>query len=332
MAWLCLGYLDRFPPAAGLALTGWARGRPLEWVVHDETFGRRGLPGRQPARLLEETTAGLRSLNGTAGDGEQRAPAARVADRLASLGTPAPAPHAVLVLFAGDPAGSGGSAGPVVREILAGGAGPGRLVDTAGIEVCVVDLGLRDDLPSVPGLAPRRIPDRPAGLTRQHVVRAMETGIEIARDYYASGNGWLLGDVLTGDDDLASAISARLMDDATDPLEVLAACDGIEVAALAGFIVGARTLRAPVVLRGPGAAAATLVASTLAPACVAACFPVGRPPAGAPDPFGHLGLPVLLPDLSGDLADAAAVALPFLRAAAEDAHPTESVTTGSGTR
>ena len=50
VAYLCVGHVDAFPPAPELALSGWARQRPLAGAVHNGTWGRRGLPGAEPAR------------------------------------------------------------------------------------------------------------------------------------------------------------------------------------------------------------------------------------------------------------------------------------------
>ena len=53
--------------------------------------------------------------------------------------------------------------------------------------------------------------------------------------------------------------------DATDPLDVLAKVGGLEIAALAGLILGAAAHRIPVVIDGFISSAAALVASKLAP-------------------------------------------------------------------
>src|SRR5580700_6200666 len=57
VAYLCAGHVDAFPPAPELAISGWARQRPLAWAVHDGQWGRRGLPGGSPASLLADTLA-----------------------------------------------------------------------------------------------------------------------------------------------------------------------------------------------------------------------------------------------------------------------------------
>ncbi|HEY8481473.1 MAG TPA: nicotinate-nucleotide--dimethylbenzimidazole phosphoribosyltransferase [Spirillospora sp.] len=56
-----------------------------------------------------------------------------------------------------------------------------------------------------------------------------------------------------------------------DPLGVLAAVGGLEHAAIAGFVLGAASLRVPVVLDGVIAGAAALAAAALCPRAVGAC-------------------------------------------------------------
>ncbi|MGW4109723.1 5,6-dimethylbenzimidazole synthase [Actinosynnema sp. NPDC004786] len=353
IACLCLGYVERFPVRPGLAYTGWVRGRPLAWVIHHEVFGQRGLPGRAPVHLLEETIAGFPTLEAADPTG-----AADVVSAVMSLTGPRTLPpYGVLALFAADTDFSCGRAGPAVREFLGGGAGE-RLMSMTGVEACVVDVGVRESLPRLSGLLSRKPANGPARLGRDDMVQAVETGIEMARDYYATGHGWLVGDVLDGDDGCAVAVLARLMNCAPeafaaldepgaraaadrrsgeaegDPLEILAACGGLAIASLAGFILGARAVRAPVLLAGPAAAAAALTACALAPDAAAACFPVAEIPSGVPDPYRFLGRPVpslrSRDGLSGP--GAAAAVLPALRAAVEEHEQTAelSATTGTG--
>ena len=55
VAYLCVGYVDEFPDEPELMQAGWSKRRPLSWVVHEETYGRRALPGEEPHDLLAET-------------------------------------------------------------------------------------------------------------------------------------------------------------------------------------------------------------------------------------------------------------------------------------
>ena len=73
VAYLCVGHVAEFPPAPQLALTGWARRRPLSWAVHNETYGNRGLPGEESMNLIDETIAAIRPLDDAAMRAARRA-------------------------------------------------------------------------------------------------------------------------------------------------------------------------------------------------------------------------------------------------------------------
>src|SRR5262245_7615448 len=105
--------------------------------------------------------------------------------------------------------------------------------------------------------------------------------------------------------------------DAADPVGVVAALGGFEIALLAGVMLGCRTARVPVVLDGFITGAAALVAAAIDPAAVEAMIAGHR----SPEP-GHalvlerLGLEPLL-DLRLRLGEGsgAALALPIVRSA-----------------
>jgi nicotinate-nucleotide--dimethylbenzimidazole phosphoribosyltransferase len=201
----------------------------------------------------------------------------------------------------------------MVANFLAGGAVVNAFAAQVGAEVCVVDVGVAAELAPVPGLLPRKVragtADMTAGsaMSRAEAVRALEVGIETARDLVAAGNRCLLtGDmgianttpaaalicaftgadpaVVTGrgtgiDDatlarktDVVRRALARHAPDPADPLGVVAAVGGLEHAALAGFVLGGSAAGVPVLLDGVNAGAAALVAAGLAPACVGYCL------------------------------------------------------------
>jgi len=54
VGYLCVGYVDEFAPAPELVRSGWASRRPLSWSVHQESWGRRGLPGAEPTSIVED--------------------------------------------------------------------------------------------------------------------------------------------------------------------------------------------------------------------------------------------------------------------------------------
>lgn len=194
----------------------------------------------------------------------------------------------------------------MVANFLASGAAVNAIAAQAGAEVCVVDVGVAADLPDSAGLLSRKIrpgtADMTAGpaMSRNEARRAVETGIDVARDLVAAGHRCLItGDmgianttasaaliaVFTGADaeqvtgrgtgiddptwarkvDVVRRALARHDCDPADPLGVLAAVGGLEHAALAGFILGGAAQRVPVVLDGVIACAAALAARAFAP-------------------------------------------------------------------
>ncbi|NJQ17931.1 nicotinate-nucleotide--dimethylbenzimidazole phosphoribosyltransferase, partial [Streptomyces bohaiensis] len=381
VAYLCVGHVDAAPRAAE-AETDPATGRPLSWVVHEESYGRRALPGGAPHDLLAETLAAIRPLDAQslaeAWDRQRRMTkppgalgaleviSAQLCGLTRSCPPPVPEP-AALAVFAGDHGvhAQGVSSWPqevtaqMVANFLGGGAVCNAFAAQVGAEVCVIDVGVRGELPAMPGLMPRKVRpgtgDFTAGpaLTRAEVMRALEVGVETARDLVAAGNRALLtGEmgvanttvsaaltaVFTGadaaevtgrgsgvDDDTharkVAVVRAGLdlhRPDPTDPIGVLEAVGGLEHAALTGLILGGASLRVPVILDGVTAGAAALVARAVAPESVSACVAGHR---GA-DP-GHLaaltalGLrPLVDLDLRMGEGTGALLALPVVQAAA----------------
>ena len=105
---------------------------------------------------------------------------------------------------------------------------------------------------------------------------------------------------------------------AAGPVPTLAALGGLEIAALAGFVVGGAAARVPVVVDGVIADAALLVAAALAPDVLACCVAGHRSQEpGAAAALDHLGVAPLL-DLGMRLGEGsgACLALPVVEAAA----------------
>jgi nicotinate-nucleotide--dimethylbenzimidazole phosphoribosyltransferase len=233
---------------------------------------------------------------------------------------PLPEPAAVAV-FAGDHGVHAQGVTPWPQEVtaqmvanfLAGGAVVNAFARQAGAEVCVVDVGVATPLDGAAGLLARRVVDGTAdmttgpALTADQVRRAVEAGIEIARDLVEAGSRCLVtGDMgianttaaaalicaFTGADpatatgrgtgiddrtlarktDVVRRALARHRPDPADPLGVLAAFGGAEHAALAGFVLGGAAARVPVLLDGVNAGAAALAAVALAPAAAGYCL------------------------------------------------------------
>ncbi|MFF1922990.1 nicotinate-nucleotide--dimethylbenzimidazole phosphoribosyltransferase [Streptomyces sp. NPDC058221] len=255
VAYLCVGYVDEFPEEPELMQAGWSKRRPLSWVVHEETYGRRALPGEEPHDLLQETISSIRPLDakalGEAWERQKRMtkPAGAlgmleiISAQLAGLSRmcppPIPEPAAVAV-FAGDHGvhAQGVTAWPqevtgqMVANFLGGGAVCNAFAAQVGAEVCVVDVGVASELPATPGLLPRKVRAGTAdfttgpALTREEVLAAIEVGIETARDLVAAGNKGLI----TGEMGIANTTaSAALICVYTgmDPAEVTGRGTGI---------------------------------------------------------------------------------------------------------
>jgi nicotinate-nucleotide--dimethylbenzimidazole phosphoribosyltransferase len=382
VAYLCVGYVDEFPEEPELMQAGWSKRRPLSWVVHEEEYGNRLLPGEDPHDLLDETLRGIRPLDAKAlGEAWERQK--RMTKPAGSLGMleiisaqlsglsrqcPPPVPEpAAVALFAGDHGVHAQGVTPWPQEVtgqmvanfLAGGAVVNAFAAQVGAEVCVVDVGVACELPATPGLLPRKV--RPGtgdittgpAMTREEAVRAIEAGIETARDLVSAGNRAIVtGEMGVANTTVSAALIAvftgadaaevtgrgtgindetharkvdvvrRALDlhkpDPDDPIGVLTAIGGLEHAAMTGLLLGAASLRTPVILDGVSAGAAALVARAIAPEVLAACIAGHR----SAEP-GHraalttLGLrPLIDLDLRLGEGTGALLALPLVQSAA----------------
>ncbi|MFD4608685.1 nicotinate-nucleotide--dimethylbenzimidazole phosphoribosyltransferase [Streptomyces sp. NPDC058440] len=261
VAYLCVGYVDEFPDEPELMQAGWSKRRPLSWVVHEETYGRRALPGEDPHDLLAETVAQIRPLDakalGEAWERQKRMtkPAGAlgmleiISAQLCGLSRQCPPPipePAAVAVFAGDHGVHAQGVTPWPQEVtaqmvanfLGGGAVCNAFAAQVGAEVCVVDVGVAADLPATPGLVPRKVragtSDMSAGpaMTREEARQAIEVGIETARDLVAAGNKALL----TGEMGIANTTaSAALISVFTgaEPAEVTGRGTGINDETLA---------------------------------------------------------------------------------------------------
>ncbi|GAA5610804.1 nicotinate-nucleotide--dimethylbenzimidazole phosphoribosyltransferase [Streptomyces platensis] len=386
VAYLCIGYVDEFPEDPELLQAGWSKRRPLSWVVHEETYGRRALPGESPHNLLQETLQGIRPLDakalGEAWERQKRMtkPAGAlgmleiISAQLSGLSRKCPPPipePAAVAIFAGDHGVHAQGVTPWPQEVtgqmvanfLGGGAVCNAFANQVGAEVCVVDVGVAGDLPATPGLLPRKVragtADFTAGpaMTQEDVLKAIEVGIDTARDLVAAGNKALLtGEmgiantttsaaliaVYTGVDPVEvtgrgtginDETHARKVDvvrralelhqpDPADPIGVLAAIGGLEHAALVGLILGGASLRTPMILDGVSAGAAALVARAIAPEALAACIAGHRSAEpGHVAALNKLGLrPLVDLDLRLGEGTGALLALPVVQSAARAMH------------
>ena len=196
----------------------------------------------------------------------------------------------------------------IIPAFLNGTSGVGVLARHAGARLVVIDAGVAAsvDFPGVrrlkvrPGTA--NLARGPA-MSRAEAVQAVEAGIAVAEEEIGRGADLLAtGDMGIGNTTPSAAILAVLggyppreaagrgtlvndevlerkievieraievnRPDPSDPLDVLAKVGGLEIAALAGVILGAAGKRVPVVLDGFITTAAALVAARLAPRSV----------------------------------------------------------------
>jgi nicotinate-nucleotide--dimethylbenzimidazole phosphoribosyltransferase len=279
---------------------------------------------------LEELACRIAAIRGSAEPG-----------RLRSAVVVAAADHGV--------AAEGVSAYPqdVTRQMLAnfegGGAAVCVLARQAGAELRVVDTGV--------GRPTANIAEGPA-MPREEAISLVERGVALADDLAATGLGIVgLGEMGIGNSTSAAALAAALLPaepasvcgrgtglddggvarkvavveralranacDPADPLGVLAALGGRELALLCGLALGAAANRLVVVVDGFISAAAALVAARLVPAAADAMVAAHL----SPEP-GHrlilaeLGLDPIL-DLGLRLGEGsgAALVLPVLDAA-----------------
>ena len=247
--------------------------------------------------------------------------------------------------------------GVVAGVVARGRAGINAIAGSVGAEVHVIDVGTVAGVP-VPGVRMEPVRAGTADLSAgpamcdDDVLAALDVGVAVAGDLVDGGARCLVtGEVGIGNTTAAAAVVAALTgkrgvdvagrgagaDDATlarkvaaidaglvrvgapaGPLRVLAEVGGLEIAAIAGFVVGAASRRVPVVVDGAIACAALLAAGDLAPDVLPYVIAGHRSaePAGG-IVLDRLGLVPLL-DLGMRLGEGtgACLALPTVRAAA----------------
>jgi nicotinate-nucleotide--dimethylbenzimidazole phosphoribosyltransferase len=245
----------------------------------------------------------------------------------------------------------------MLLNFAAGGAAINVLAARAGAELVVVDVGVAEpvaderikQLRFAPGT--QNAAEGPA-MTRQQALAALDGGIALARQLADAGVRLVaLGDMGIGNTTVASAVCAALLpappqavcgrgtglDDAgvvrkvavvermlainrldvDDPVAVVAAVGGLEIAFVAGLALGAAAASSVVLLDGFITGAAALAAARLAPLSVEYMIAAHR----SPEP-GHalvleaLGLAPLL-DLGLRLGEGsgAALAVPLIQSA-----------------
>ncbi|MHB8841727.1 MAG: nicotinate-nucleotide--dimethylbenzimidazole phosphoribosyltransferase [Candidatus Aquicultor sp.] len=193
----------------------------------------------------------------------------------------------------------------MVMNFVHGGAAINVLARHAGARVVVVDIGVDAEIdnPHVLSMKVKNGTDNFAkgpAMTRDEAIRALEVGIEVANREIDSGVRLLAtGDMGIGNTTPSSAIllalTAKPVDglvgrgtgigngdldhkrkvivdaidmlhpDKNDPIDVLAKVGGLEIAGLAGLIIGAASRRVPVIIDGFISSAAALIAGRISP-------------------------------------------------------------------
>lgn len=246
----------------------------------------------------------------------------------------------------------------MVSNFCAGGAAINVLSRQVGAEVVVVDVGVASNLRPSPGLILAKVRPGTANLAEgpamsdEEAATALDVGVRVATDLVARGARCLItGDMGIGNTTPSAALVAALtarparevtgrgtgIDDVglerkidvvqraldrheqgASLLHLLADIGGLEIAALAGFVVGGAAARVPVLVDGVISAAASLVAKALVPGCRGYCVAGHRSTEpGAGVALASLGLEPLL-DLELRLGEGtgACLALPVLQAGA----------------
>jgi len=246
----------------------------------------------------------------------------------------------------------------MVRTMARGRASINAIAGQVGATVVVVDVGVAEDLSGAPGVRHARVRagtgDLALGpaMTPDEARAALDVGAELAGELVAGGAAVLVtGDMGignttasavvigaltgraatevvgrgTGIDDETLALKQRRVGEAIervfgwqDPLAVLAEAGGLEVAALAGFVVGGAAAGVPVLVDGVIALAGLLVAEQLVPGVRHRCIAGHRSTEpGATVALEALGLePVLDLGLRLGEGTGACLALPVVQAAA----------------
>lgn len=247
----------------------------------------------------------------------------------------------------------------MVVNMLEGGAAVNVLARQMGADLVVVDVGVEADLDEHPHLHRAKIRRGTRNLrhedamTTDEVTRALDTGVEVARELVEGGADLLVaGDMGIGNTTPAAALVGVLAEaspadvvgrgagsdeptvarkiavvrDAVervrgldDPLLLMAALGGFELAAIAGFVAGAAATGVPVVIDGitPQAAVAWLwrVEPRVCEVAVAAHRTVEPAGALALEFAGRLE-PILDLDLRLGEGTGALLAVPLVQAAA----------------
>lgn len=246
----------------------------------------------------------------------------------------------------------------MVANFVHGGAAINVISRQVGADVRVIDVGVATPLDDLTGVEQRNVrhstDDLAQGpaMTREDVQSALAVGTEVAQSLVDGGHDLLLtGDMGIGNTTASAALISALLgrdasevtgrgtgiDDAMlthkcgvidsavgritdrdDTIAVLAEVGGLEICALAGYVIAAATQPVPVIVDGVIALAALLAAESLAPGVSARCIAGHRSPEpGATVVLEHLRMTPLI-DLGMRLGEGtgACLAVPIVQTAA----------------
>jgi nicotinate-nucleotide--dimethylbenzimidazole phosphoribosyltransferase len=246
----------------------------------------------------------------------------------------------------------------MVANFAAGGAAINVIARQVEASVHVVDVGVVADVAHLDGVIQHNVRRGTADLSVGPAMSvsearaALDIGASVAAELVADGNRLLVtGDMgignttpsaaliasLTGEegsavtgrgtgiDDEMLALKAKIVEAAAartrgwlDPVSILSEVGGLEIAALAGFVVGGVAAGVPVLVDGVITGAALLVADEMAPGVAARCIAGHRSTEpGATVVLEHLGLtPVLDFALRLGEGTGACLAVPLVQTAA----------------
>jgi nicotinate-nucleotide--dimethylbenzimidazole phosphoribosyltransferase len=193
----------------------------------------------------------------------------------------------------------------MVFNFLKGGAGINVLARHVEADVAVVDIGVDFDFDDANGLIKRKVVKgsrnmrKGPAMSRDETIKCMEMGVNIAHEYAMRGFIFGTGEMGIANTTPASAVAAVLTGsapaevtgrgtgidegalrnkisviedalkknspDPNDPVDVLSKVGGPEIAGIAGFIIGAASVRVPVVIDGFISTAGALAAVKLNP-------------------------------------------------------------------
>lgn len=224
-------------------------------------------------------------------------------------------------------------------------------------EVRLVDVGVDADLGAIEGVVAAKVRRgtasiaRGPAMTRDEAIAALEIGVDTATDLVRSGADLLAGGEMgIGNTTPSAALVAifanaeaaavtgpgaglpadrlghkqTIIDAAVerarrlgDPIDILAEVGGLEIAALAGFMIGAAAAKVPVVIDGVIAAAALCAADAIAPGVASRTIAGHRSTEPAATvALDHLKLdPILDLDLRLGEGTGACLAIPIIQAA-----------------